>query len=1144
MKLNITGKYTLILLLPMLAAITVLWQFYSFMDQVEADVPFTNAAGSQRMLSEQLHGYAYMVQVGQEEDRKPLKAMIHRFSASLDALQYGGHLDDHNVDLPIAPAKVLPALAELRRIWMPMQQALMQIADLPVTDSRSRMAYARANADMPKLTLAANAVVKAFEVHTIELHVNMKNMLAANVGFTLFLLFMGFLAIRRHLVNPVLQLTNVASAIDKGDFKRRVIVKTKDELGELSNMVNHMAASIESSILVEREQRQQQKRVTQVVIELGSKPVKETMLKHVGQAAKHLTGARYAKIAYEMDGELHPIAFGLTPEEESVLEDFPPQYSGLLGVVWEERKIVNIDNINEHPKAAGFPLNHPPMKSFLAVPILFGEEMFGAIFLTDKDGEQAFSREDESVVGMLATACAMAISNTKNIRELKAANSMLEARVAKRTVDLEKSNQHLRSREVELELMNDELSMANSAKSQFLANTSHELRTPLNAIIGFSDLLNNPRMGTLSDKQRRYVNHVHVSGNRLLTIINDLLDISKIEAGMMSIDEIAAAPSQIIQDVLHELNPLVGEKQIELNFEKEGFDENLTLDAGKLHQMLVNIVGNAIKFTPEQGEVSIHLAVDRVNSDEYRITINVRDSGCGIAEQDQEQIFEPFVQAQGGLDREFGGTGLGLALTRRQINLLGGEIRVQSSLGSGSCFTLEIIAKSASADDAEIKNEQQVEEIVTLDKGELSELMPDTELKPRILIVDTDASRAEAIESLMQQQGYETNCSDISQAASVSEQFCPFLIVLGAVAENESSHAHLQQLKSNRETQNVPVILVGGDKNNFEFSMAPVGVVQKGVKQEELLDLIARHNRYIPAHPMVPSVLVIDDEKSVRQLLSETLAAEGYRVLLAGGGKEGIRMAIEREPDMIILDVMMPEVTGFDVLSELNRHPIASDIPVVIYTAKDLTREEALHFGREAERILIKGTTERPELLRQLHKLEMLYPAKAHLIDVTLNCHNLRYIKRRLEQEVSSAKRFGTKFSLISWQVENYDEYTDNHGERWGISALKMMLEVTKDVTRRGDVCAYMDRARFVLFLPGITPEGAYHVAEKIRIRIKRQKFPLPNDGTGNLVASFSGAHYGQDADDPSGLLQVLSDRLALAKEAGGDQVVFGDMIS
>jgi diguanylate cyclase (GGDEF)-like protein len=1139
MKLNITGKYTLILLFPMLAAITVLWIFYSFMDQIEANVPYTNIAGRQRMLSEQLHNYAQMVRAGQEDDRKPLKALISRFSDSLDVLQYGGHLDDPSVDLPAAPSEITPALIEFRQTWESLEKELQLISKLPIADSRSKIAYAKVNAEAPALTRKANALTFAFEKYTSKLHLKMRNLLTANVVFTLFLWAVGFWAARRFIVTPVTQLTDVASAIDGGDYNRRVAVKTDDELEKLANTLNHMASSIESSILIEREQRQQQKRLTQIVIELGSKPVKEKMLKHVGQAVKHLTGARYVKIAYEMDGEMRQIPFGLTPEEESALEDFPPQYDGLLGVVWEERKIINIEHINEHPKTSGFPPNHPSMKSFLAVPILFGEEMFGAIFLTDKDGEQPFTKEDESIVGMLATACATAISNTKNIRELKAVNSMLEARVTDRTVDLEKSNQRLRSREVELELMNEELSRANSAKSQFLANTSHELRTPLNAIIGFSDLLNNPRMGSLTEKQRRYVNHVNVSGNRLLTIINDLLDISKIEAGMMVIDETATVPSQVIQHVMHELDPLAREKQIEFSFEKESPDESLLLDAGKLHQMLVNVVGNAIKFTPEQGAVCIHLAIVKTKSDEHRIVIDVRDTGIGIAEQEQEMIFEPFVQAKGGMDRTFGGTGLGLALTRKQINLLGGEIRLQSNEGDGSCFTLEMPAQPVASSGK--KGEEQWTEVPGRDDTEISEEMPVTESRPRILVVDVNSKRAEAVESLMQQQGYETACSDISQAVTVTEQFCPFLIVLGVDAENESSHKHLQILKMTREAQNVPVILVGGDVDDLEFSLGPIGVVEKGVKQEELLDIIARHHRFIPTQPKVSTVLVIDDEQTVRDLLRETLAVEGFRVLLADGGEEGIRMAIEQEPDLIILDVMMPEVTGFDVVKQLNKHPVASNIPVVIFTAKDLSREEMLHFGRKAERILIKGSTGRSELLRQLRKLELIYPARAQLMDTTLKCYNFRYIQRRLEQEVSNAKRFATTFSLICWQVDHYGEYIGNHGERWGIAALKEMLETVGEVTRRGDVCARMDEVRFILFLPGVTPAGAARVAEKMRIRFNRQRHPLPDDKTGKLTASFAAAHYQQDAEDSSGLLRVLSDRVAKAAKTGGDQGVFGD---
>lgn len=961
MKLNITVKYSLILLLPMLAAFSLLWMFFSFMAQVKTDVPFTNIAGRQRMLSEQLHSYAQMVRSGQEEDRKPLKALISRFSGSLDALQFGGPVDGSAVVLSASPAEVSPAISELSRIWLPLKQALTHIADLPLSDTRSQTAYATVSAESPKLTEAADRVVGAFEAHAAALQLRMRNLLIANAVLAVLLLLLGFWAVRRYIVAPVRQLTKVASAIDGGDYAQRAHADSQDELGALAETVNSMAGSIEASILRERELR---------------------------------------------------------------------------------------------------------------------------------------------------------------LRE-------------------ENANRRLRSHEVELELLNEELSNANAAKSQFLANSSHELRTPLNSIIGFSDLLGNPRIGDLSEKQRRYVNNIHVSGERLLTIINDLLDISKIEAGMMVVEEIEAAPSQIIRDVLHELDALVREKRIELTFEQQISDESVYLDAGKLHQMLVNVVGNAIKFTPEGGEVCIYQTMLGTKPNECRLRIRVADTGQGIAEEDQEKIFEPFVQAKGGMDKRFGGTGLGLALTRRQINLLGGEIYVQSKPGEGSCFSLEMPVQLLEPVGKKIEGQGQA---AGLKAGEIVEMTPASGPSPRVLIIDMNTDRAEAVEALMHRQGYETCRCEISRVDEEAEQFCPFLVALGVSNGRELLHQNLQTLKACRATKDVPVVLVGGGADELEFSLGPVGMIKKGGNQQELLDLIARHNQYIPTHPKILTVLVIDDEPGVRELLSEILVTEGYRVLLAGGGKEGVRMAIELEPDLIILDVMMPDVSGFDVVNRLNRHPVASHIPVVVYTAKDLSREEALHFGHEVERVLIKGVTGRSELLRQLHKLELMYPARAHLMDAALGCFNLRYIHRRLDQEISNAKRFATQFALICWQVDDYAAYIHKHGERWGVAALKTMLETVRAMTRNGDICARMDEARFLLFLPGVSPAGAVRVAEKMRIRFKHQRHLLPDDEAGVLTASFSTAHYCQDADDADGLLRLLSERLAEAVKAGGDQSVFGEI--
>ncbi|HED14362.1 MAG TPA: response regulator, partial [Gammaproteobacteria bacterium] len=834
------------------------------------------------------------------------------------------------------------------------------------------------------------------------------------LGFlVIILLFVTVVAacLRKFIIKPLLTLNTAAKTISGGDLGYRIRSERKDEFGTVAHAFDHLVEHLEGKIETESKQKKRQQLLTDAVISLSRQTVKKDILYHVGELAMEMVKARYAMVVYtDARGKRHLVPLGISEQQIAAIARIP-KGEGLLKLFLNSLKAVRVNNIMSHPDSVGFPEGNTSMHSLLGVPIIFSGEVLGAIYLTDRSDNCDFSEDDEHAITLLASACAIALSNLRNAQS-----------------ELAVVNQHLQTREIELELINEELTQANEAKSQFLTNTSHELRTPLNAIIGFSELLRDPRMGLLSDKQNRYVNHVHASGKRLLTIINDLLDISKIEAGMMMIDETPCHPGQIAREVIHGLAPLADGKHITLQLEDVcPDDEKVTLDGGKLHQIMVNLIGNAIKFTSDQGRVTIHVSIEKVNPNKCFVRVVVSDTGCGIADEDQKKIFEPFVQVSGGLNREHGGTGLGLALTRRQVNLLGGSIKLQSESGYGSKFTIELPAEPTYA--------VQEHRLPQIDSA-VSETVPKSGPRPKILVVDADDRRTEAVIELMEVQGYEAFRSDISNAAERCDTLCVYLIILGIPSGDELLHQNLQLLKTHKATRNLPVLLVGGDADELEFSTGPVGVVEKGIKQQDLLDMISRYCRYIPAHPEVPAVLVIDDEPSVREFLRDTLVAEGFRVLLASNGWEGVQAAVEREPDMIILDLMMPQVSGFDVIRQLHRHPVAAHIPILIYTAKDLSREEALHLGREAERVLIKGSSGRAELVRQLQKMELLYPARAHLIDPVLDCFNMRYMDRRLDQEISNAKRHALRFSLVCWKIDHYTPYTERHGERWGIAAL------------------------------------------------------------------------------------------------------------
>ena len=964
-------------------------------------------------------------------------------------------------------------------------------------------------------------------------------------GIIIFLLTGGtWLGVSRHVLVPVSELAEASSRIRSGDLSHRIDFRREDELGKLATNFNDLVSHLADEIDKESSLRRKQEALTEAVISL-SRDLGDDLqvLTRLGELAMEITGASYAMLGYlDRDQNKHFTPLGLDEDEIRQIGEFP-EGKGLLGLPWDKRQVVRIDHIAGHAASAGFPANHPPMSSFLGAPIVFGDMMLGALYLTDKQGE-AFGEDDEITVRVLTAACAVALANARHMESLNEANEELEQRVETRTHELSTLNRQLRSREVELELMNEELVRANEAKNQFLANTSHELRTPLNAIIGFSDLLGNPRIGAMNDKQVRYVDHIHTSGKRLLAIINDLLDISKIEAGKMFIEETRCVPGEVARQVVNELMPLADIKQIALQLtEMEGMDTTVLTDCGKLHQSLVNLIGNAIKFT-DRGEVVIQTRLKEISDGEGLIEIRVRDTGIGISIEDQQRIFEPFVQACGGINRKHGGTGLGLALASRQLNLLGGSLQLEGSeIGVGSCFRIELPARLVKE---ETDKEQEALEASSASKAmDVVEVAPDHIPEPRILVVDDSEERATAIIEVFCHEGYHAIHAEFARMITMVEQQCPFLIVLGLPGPSGELHRRLQLIKSSPATRELPVILAGGTAEAPEFSMGTVGVMDGDIEQNDLMDAISRFGRFGANRPSVhiPKVLVIDDDETVREFLKETLVAEGYGVILAKNGDDGVRLAIEREPDLIILDLMMPGITGYEVISRLRQHPVVTDTPVLIYTAKDLSREESLMLGSEVERVLLKGATGRSEILRQLHKLEMLYPVQAHLIDASLNCFNTRYLQRRLEQEVSNAGRYGQRFSLIGWEVDGYEAYVRQYGERWGVVALKEIVAMVKAITRRGDICAHVGVSRFALFLPNISAEGAGRVAEKIRLRVRHQRFPLPGEQFGRLTVSFGVVHYGDDGIDSEALLSELDRRVTEARSAGGDQGRLGDLL-
>jgi PAS domain S-box-containing protein len=489
---------------------------------------------------------------------------------------------------------------------------------------------------------------------------------------------------------------------------------------------------------------------------------------------------------------------------------------------------------------------------------------------------------------------------------------------------------------------------ANRAKSQFLANMSHELRTPLNAIIGFSELLEDQAYGELNQRQHKYVTNILSSGRHLLQLINDILDLAKIEAGRLVLEVSEFTIDAALDDVQRIVEPLALAKRIAFTVESSGELPRLIADRPKLKQIFYNLVSNAIKFTPEGGKVTV--AAKAVAES---VRISVTDTGIGIGRQDLERIFLEFEQVDSSYARQQEGTGLGLALTRRLVELHGGRIWVESEVGHGSTFTFELPLTPSGPPP-------------TGSHHQTTGLPDSSDQRPVVLVVEDEKAASELLAEYLSKNGYAVaHARNGVEAIDLARRLQPAAITLDILLPDTDGLEVLATLRSLPETREIPVVVVSiTDNRELGFSLGAVAWLVKPVDREQFLEAVCR--AMPPQARRPPTVLVVDDEPETVDFLSDLLASRGFRVLQASNGEEGVRLALEETPDAIVLDLIMPGVSGFDVVQRLREHPKTRDTRILISTVKDLSKDERAWLQGQVQKIVSKSGAE--DLLRALRE--------------------------------------------------------------------------------------------------------------------------------------------------------------------------------
>ncbi len=512
------------------------------------------------------------------------------------------------------------------------------------------------------------------------------------------------------------------------------------------------------------------------------------------------------------------------------------------------------------------------------------------------------------------------------------------------TVSLE---QKVKDRTADLADLNLKLETATRHKSEFLANMSHELRTPLNAVIGFSEVLKEKMYGPLNGKQEEYVEDIYSSGHHLLSLINDILDLSKIEAGQMDLELSTFDLRTALENALGLVREQANRRGIQLILRVEERIGDVTADERKVKQVLLNLLSNAVKFTLEEGKISVGASLGN-----GMVKISVSDSGIGIAPADQEEIFEEFRQSKGGEVAKAEGTGLGLMLTRKFVELHGGTIWVESEVGRGSIFTFTLpmrapMTEAPTAPPAAPTQHQLV------------------------LVIEDDQASAKLLSIQLRQEGFSIEVAhDGEEGFDKARALQPAAITLDILMPGVDGWELLSRLKADFRTDRIPVVIVSIlDERGMGYSLGAVDYLVKPIAREKLVTSIRRIAQAVALDRQKITVLVVDDDPMVLEYMAAILRPEGFTIRTARGGREGLSLAREWPPNLLVLDLLMPDIDGFQFLDELKRDPLTAGIPIVILTCKTLTPEEKGRLHGRISDLVQKGEFSRGQLVAQLRSL-------------------------------------------------------------------------------------------------------------------------------------------------------------------------------
>ena len=530
--------------------------------------------------------------------------------------------------------------------------------------------------------------------------------------------------------------------------------------------------------------------------------------------------------------------------------------------------------------------------------------------------------------------------------------SGLEQQVSDRTIEL-------RDALTELEIKRDEALDANRTKSIFLANMSHELRTPLNAIIGYSEMLEEEAEDFGYENIIPDLRKIQKAGTHLLSLINDILDISKIEAGKVELFLEDFDLKELIDEIAVTIHPVIENKDNQLEVNLDDSLDTVCADITKLRQVVFNLLSNAAKFT-EKGTISINVTREKHLSGDW-FQIVVRDTGIGMSEDQQAKVFSEFTQADSSTTRKYGGTGLGLPISRHFCRLMGGDITVQSEFGTGSSFIVRLPTKVEIPD----VEDYDLDATVTLD-------IPDNAFefergKLTVLIIDDDTTVHDLLRRQLEREGFQVSSAFSGEEGILrAKEIQADVIALDIMMPGMDGLTVLNTLKDDTATRDIPVVILSmTDNKALGLALGADDYLRKPVERSRLIAALKRHI----ANKSGAKLLIVEDDTDTRDLFLRTAKKEGWEVRSAENGLIGLEKLLEQTPDLILLDLMMPEMDGFTFLAGLRQNEVWQNIPVIVVTAKTLTEEDREILSASTEKVVQKGEYTPAHLVAEIKRI-------------------------------------------------------------------------------------------------------------------------------------------------------------------------------